>query len=198
MRLSNFIRVNRRSIITEWESFARSLLSPPMGDLLLRDHIEEILTAIASDMLEHQTPADQEKKGKGDKRVSGGALDAVARHHAQQRIEVGLNIAQAASELRALRASIVRLWEKARPVPDEHVIDELIRFNETVDQILVGSVKASVERVSRYRDQFLAILGHDLRTPLGAIAMAAEVINRAENIDLRCGRGPQAGLRPAL
>lgn len=190
MRLSNFIRANSRSIITEWEAFARTLLSPPIGELLLRDDIEEILTAIASDMREGQTSAEQEKKGKGDKEVGGveGALDEAARHHAQQRIDVGLDIEQAASELRALRASIVRLWEKARPVPDERVIDELIRFNEAVDQILVGSVRASVERVSRYRDRFLAILGHDLRTPLGAIAMSAEVINRAEDIDLRYGR----------
>jgi len=79
----------------------------------------------------------------------------------------------------------VRMWEESTPHPAEHAIRDLIRFNEALDQALIGSLRAYTQKVNRYRDQFLAILGHDLRTPLGAIVMSAEVINRAEDIDHR-------------
>lgn len=52
MRLSAFIRENSQAIISEWESFARSLVpaADGMTPLSLRNHISFILDFIAHDI----------------------------------------------------------------------------------------------------------------------------------------------------
>jgi signal transduction histidine kinase len=45
----------------------------------------------------------------------------------------------------------------------------LIRFNEAIDQAIAESITTYSRDVRESKDRFLAILGHDLRTPLGAI-----------------------------
>jgi signal transduction histidine kinase len=46
----------------------------------------------------------------------------------------------------------------------------MTRFNEAIDQALAESIANYSDEVARSRDTFLAILGHDLRSPLSAIA----------------------------
>jgi signal transduction histidine kinase len=46
----------------------------------------------------------------------------------------------------------------------------MTRFNESIDQALAESISNYSDEVARSRDTFLAILGHDLRSPLSAIA----------------------------
>ena len=50
------------------------------------------------------------------------------------------------------------------------------RFNESIDQSLAIAVASYSKRVDQARDMFLAILGHDLRNPLNAIAMRAQLL----------------------
>lgn len=45
----------------------------------------------------------------------------------------------------------------------------MIRFNEAIDQAIAESIGTYTREVRQSRDRFLAILGHDLRTPIGAI-----------------------------
>jgi signal transduction histidine kinase len=52
----------------------------------------------------------------------------------------------------------------------------MIRFNEAVDQMLAESVRQYAQRTERIRDLFAGVLAHDLRSPLGAITNATEVV----------------------
>jgi len=72
-----------------------------------------------------------------------------------------------------LRATVTRLLEAKPPAP---TLGELIRFNEAIDQALVESVSWYAVQLEHSRELFLAILGHDLRNPLGAMLMLNEVI----------------------
>ncbi len=45
----------------------------------------------------------------------------------------------------------------------------MIRFNEAIDQALAESVVTYSQRAGAARDTFLAILGHDLRSPLATV-----------------------------
>lgn len=54
--------------------------------------------------------------------------------------------------------------------------DEITRFNEAIDQAIAESVHHYSEEVERWRNIFLGVLGHDLRSPLTAIMVASEVI----------------------
>ena len=80
-----------------------------MSKKALQDHAEELLDAIVSDMKSSQTGNEQSRKSKG--RKSEGVLTGVGRKHAIDRLEGGLELGQLVSEYRALRASVLRLWE---------------------------------------------------------------------------------------
>src|SRR3954466_9076303 len=77
------------------------------------------------------------------------------------------------SEFRALRASVTRLWRAAAGVPGEVDLEDLTRFNEAIDQALAESVSRYARDLEHSKEMFLAILGHDIRTPLGAVMMSA-------------------------
>ena len=66
MRLSKFILSNLEEILTEWESFASTVLPENKLDKLpLRDDAEEILKAISLDMETSQTGPEQAEKSRG-------------------------------------------------------------------------------------------------------------------------------------
>src|SRR5206468_7280326 len=86
--------------------------------------------------------------------------------------EAGFTLGQMVSEFRALRASVIRLW-RAAAGPDDAAFEDLTRFNEAIDQALAESVSRYARDLEHSKEMFLAILGHDIRTPLGAVMMSA-------------------------
>jgi signal transduction histidine kinase len=181
MRLAEFIVGNIEPILMEWETFARSLLpGTNMTIIALRDDAGSILRATARDMQNRQSLEQQESKSKGD----GGAatmasdrLDDASELHGVERVGSGFHITDVVSEYRALRASVLRLWRESRPQPDQHDIEDITRFDESLDQSLARGVASYSKRIDESRQMFLAILSHDLRNPLHCIRMAAQVVS---------------------
>ena len=182
MRLAEFILANVEPILLEWEAFARSLApGAKMTKLALRDDAEAILRATARDMQAGQTLAQQASKSKGHGGAGGAesdGLDNASSLHGVARVGSGFDIMEVASEYRALRASVLRLWRASLPVPDIDDIDDITRFNESMDQSLAKAVGSYTRRVDQSRRMFLAILSHDLRNPLMCIRMAALVVSQ--------------------
>ncbi|HEU0080281.1 MAG TPA: sensor histidine kinase [Longimicrobiaceae bacterium] len=174
MRLSDFIVANREPILTEWEAFARTCTpaSAPMDIVALRDHADEMLTAIAADLRTPQGGHAQSEKSKG-KAPDGDGADTAAEEHGAGRAASGFTVEQMVAEYRALRASVLRLWAKAEGGLTPVDLDDLTRFNEAIDQSLAESVSRYSQNLDQSKDMFLAILGHDLRTPLAAIYTSA-------------------------
>ncbi len=176
MRLADFIETNCEPILAEWEAFAST--SGPAGSTMdrvaLRDHALAMLNAIVLDLRSPQTEAEQADKGRGQAKVEAGAPDTAAEVHGADRAESGFTVEEMVSEYRALRASVLRLWTKATHTLTEGDFDDLIRFNETIDQALAESIQRYALDVTSSRDVFLAVLGHDLRSPLGAMTMASQ------------------------
>ena len=174
-RLPYFIKSNTAEIISEWEAFARTLI--PSADGMtpdaLRDHIHQILAFVISDMASYQTPAEQKEKSHGEKKQSRPVT--AAQTHAAVRFAGGFDIGQMASEYRALRASVLKLWGNTGPVFDTEDIADMTRFNESIDQELAESVNFYTDRVAQSREMVVGILSHDLRSPLQAIALSTEL-----------------------
>jgi len=178
MRLADFILSNVEPILAGWEIFARSIgAGEHLDQLALRDHAGQILQATARDMKSPQTVAERAKKSKGREHLrENDALDGASDAHAVDRLSLGFDMLEVMSEYRALRASVLQLWRDSAPGTDERDVDDLTRFNESIDQSLSKAVDSYTKRVDQARDMFLAILSHDLRNPLGAIAMSAQVL----------------------
>jgi signal transduction histidine kinase len=183
VRLADFIRGHHEQILTEWEAFAGTL--QPAADGLsragLRDHAEEILTAIVLDMESCQSAAEETEKSKGLK--PAGYLGELGRIHALLRIDSGFSLSQVVAEYRALRASVLRLCATAGDDPTG-----ALRFNEAIDEALAEAVDRYAQRTDQYRDQLIGLVSHDLRNPLGGILMGSTVLSRAEGIDDRNAR----------
>lgn len=178
MRLADFIDSNVEPILEGWEIFARSIGAGEFLDqLALRDHAGQILQATARDMRSVRTADQRARKSKGLEPVSeNDALNGASDAHAMDRLSLGFDMLEVMSEYRALRASVLQLWRDSSPNADERDVDDLTRFNESIDQSLSKAVASYTKRVDQARDMFLAILSHDLRNPLGSIAMSAQVL----------------------
>lgn len=186
MRLADFILNNLEPILGEWEVFARSIWpGAATNPLTLRDHAEQILRAMARDMKSPQTTMQQcdKSKGEGDAGVLSDRVTGASDLHAIGRVRSGFHLMEVISEYRALRASVIRLWRESGADTDCRDLDDLTRFNESIDQSLTEAVRSYSVIVERSRQMFLAILGHDLRNPLNSVVMSAALLSTMGELD---------------
>lgn len=200
MRLSEFIRQHADHIVEEWEQFARTITpaADTMDRVALRDHARAILLAAARDMETAQTAREQIAKAKGEGPEKTPSLDEAGASHGELRHTVGFDLVQMTSEFRHLRACVIRLWVGSLESPDMAYFQDMIRFNEAIDEALAESTAAYAEQVNRSRDIFLAILGHDLRAPLQAVSMSTELLMRKTALEgdaLTCALNIKHGAR---
>lgn len=177
MRLADYIEGNTDAILEEWVTFARS--TGPAGKAMdvaaLRDHALEMLRSIVADLRTPQSDSQQRAKSRGDgDTADDGAGETAAEVHGSGRANSGFTVGEMVAEYRALRASVIRLWTEASGTLAGHDIEDLMRFNEAIDQALAQSITRYSFDIDRSKEMFVAILGHDLRSPLSAILMAAQ------------------------
>lgn len=200
MRLAEFISQDMEEILSQFEAFAATVL--PAGDDIasagLRGQAREILQTVLADLRTPQTRAEQHDKslGQGSGVVDTG-VETAAQKHGTLRARAGLTVNQIAAEYRALRASVLRLWIDDCQ-PDAPDLDDMIRFNEAIDQALAGSVIAFNTQIEQNRDLLLGMLGHDMRSPLQAIQVTASylaALNAGERVSEAAGRLIRSGSR---
>jgi signal transduction histidine kinase len=176
-RLPAFIRDHTEQILVEWETFARSVeTETPLDTAALRDHAKEMLGVVAADLDMPQTPREQADKAQGKSDAHPEGRPTAAQQHGAGRAVSGFTVEQMVSEFRALRASVLRLWMRECGEADAEDLEDLTRFNESVDQAIAESIMTYTRGVRQSRDRFLAVLGHDLRTPIGAIMTSTEFL----------------------
>ena len=177
MRLSLFITQHLESILVEWEAFARTQepSATHMSSLALRDHAKLILTTIATEIETEQTPHQQREKSHGLAPEVFG--ESAAATHGTLRQLSGFSLIQLTAEFRALRATVLRLWLPNLSAVTATTASDMVRFNEAIDQALAESVVTYSKRAGAARDTFLAILGHDLRSPLATITLAGAYLS---------------------
>jgi signal transduction histidine kinase len=177
MKLTSFITEHMDECLSEWEAFARTLepAAGQMSVLALRDHAKGILQAIVIDIATRQNPEEQLQKSQGLAPDDPGAASAASIHGAM-RHDSHFSLVQLSSEFRALRATVLRLWLPKVITMSVGTIDEMVRFNEAIDQALAESVVTYSARADHARELFLAVLGHDLRAPLSTLSMAGQLL----------------------
>ena len=182
MKLSKFIIFHQAEILLEWDRFAREAApsGSDMSKVALRDHAKEILIGIAKDMELNQIEEKNIVKSRGGQ-FTHGNLGGAAKLHGRARLQGGFQLKEVAAEFRALRASVMHLWLPFMTVTAQVFFDEVIRFNEAIDDALSESINSFSDETTRIRDTFLAVLGHDLRNPLNVISLTGRFLTKVES-----------------
>lgn len=152
MALPEFIRDHQEEIIRDFATFAKTLMprDVQMTELELRDHATEILTAVVEDIRLPQTPGEQHRKSQG--RGTANSMEASGRLHAADRIRHGYPFEAVLAEFRALRASVLRLYEESGGTD----LSEVRRFNEAVDESLTESMHQFARQADLLREELNA------------------------------------------
>jgi signal transduction histidine kinase len=183
MRLAEFILRDLEPILEEWEAFARA--QHPAADHMdkaeLRDQAAGLLRAIAADMTRPESAVLQRERSLGHTDPPPASATAV-RTHAVLRARSGFDINQMCGEFRALRASVLRLWRR-HGEPGPGAVDDILRFDEAVDEALIESIGWFDAQVQQSRNLLLGALGHDLRNPLDTIQLTAAFLERLGGSD---------------
>jgi diguanylate cyclase (GGDEF)-like protein/PAS domain S-box-containing protein len=187
MRLLDFIRNNVDAILDQWDEFAKAIPhAQKLSSVTLRDHARGILNAIAADLEQAQSAAEQEEKSKG--RAPHPLLVTEAELHGVSRFSEGFDVNESIAEFRALRASVLRMWGKGAAVPPADASD-ITRFNEAIDQAVAESLARFTEMKERRSRLFQALLSSSpdlnyLVEPTGAMIYAnqafAEVFKKPQ------------------
>jgi signal transduction histidine kinase len=197
LRLADFILSDMERILAKWEAFAAtcSPATASMTSSQLRDHAKQILEAVAADLRTYQSPEEQADKSMGLAAASFGAPETAAQTHAVLRAKDGYDINQLASEYRALRASVLSLWiESCQSAPP--FLQDVIRFNEAIDQAVAESISHYSAWVERARNLLLGSLSHDMRSPLQTVRMTAVLLghlNAGDAVSAASGRLIRSG-----
>ena len=182
-RLGGFIHDNMEQILQAWEDFARTIEPPAltMDDSELRDHARQMLLTIAADLDTPQSEQETDAKSKGQGKRE--QHPTAAEIHAEARLQSGYTVVQLVSEYRALRSSVLTLWGAVETQCSQAMyMADVTRFNEAIDQALSESVARYQFMVKQSQNMFLAILGHDLRNPLGTVVTGSSFVMQAVDI----------------
>jgi signal transduction histidine kinase len=152
MSLPEFIRGHYEEIVREFAAYAKTLMppGPEMTDAALRDHAKAMLKAVVEDMQLRQTPEEAHHKSQG--RGVERTMEAAGRLHAADRIAHGYTFQGVLAEFRALRASVLRLYEETG-VTD---LSEVRRFNEAIDEALTESMQQFASETTLLREELHA------------------------------------------
>lgn len=182
MRLSDFITRNKDCILEDWDEFARTNEPAALGMSAksLRNHAAKMLDEIVIDVQTPQSVA--QALVKATSRTAPATDDSAAHTHGAARLISGFTLDQLVAEFRAMRFSVMRRW--AIDGRDEDATDrgDVTRFNEAIDQALCESIARYGSMVEHSQNLFLAILGHDLRTPVNTTVLASSLLLADPNL----------------
>jgi signal transduction histidine kinase len=91
----------------------------------------------------------------------------------------GLDISSITGIFQAVRSQAVERWLK-QSEPGADSLAQVMRFNEVLDTALSQALARFSNGGERIKNLQLSILGHDLRTPLGALAITSQYLGRPD------------------
>lgn len=162
--VSTHLRTEVDEIAGQWERAALARL-PHLHQLdrrALLDHLPEFVYGLASWV-------------EGDEDASRRGFEALAEGHAVQRLGHGVDLHTLSTEYQILRNVIL---ERLLLVESSDAVrSALVRLNDGIDYAVNEAVRRYSMSRDRIRERFVGILGHDLRIPLNAVALAAAQIS---------------------
>jgi two-component system phosphate regulon sensor histidine kinase PhoR len=167
--LAALIRRERDTLLGLWRQEVRQLSVARNLDVpTLNDHIPDLLEELADEL---EAYSDESMIGELKKNSVVHGLD---------RLRLGFDVEEVVGEYNALRGVIQDLIER-------HDLSLRGPVNRTINRVIDMSIGLAVKtyaaqkalEIQQRREEHLAFVAHDLRTPLSAIAMAAKLLEVA-------------------
>jgi two-component system phosphate regulon sensor histidine kinase PhoR len=166
-KLALLVQEDRELLLSRWRQQVRQL--PSAQDLdapSLNDHVPPLLDelVVALHRESEQSIAQSLKAGSPPR-------------HGHQRFECGFDIVEVVAEYNILRGCVHALAEDHDLPLAGRAFDILNRvFDEAIGLAVQTFATQQALEVQRRREEYLAFVTHDLRTPLAAVSMAARVL----------------------
>ena len=180
--LGTLIQRHAHAIVDRWCNVAREEQNPVrrVHQVVLRDQLPGFLESVGRALKERGAP--------------GSAPQRAAKEHGEQRWDSGCSITELVRDYQLLRVVILEFLEEnlRRPL----LYREAMAVGVFIDDAIAGSVARYVahrdealkrseneraralEDLSRRKDEFLAILGHELRNPLAPIRNSLMILRK--------------------
>lgn len=168
-KLSTLIKQERKALLAQWRQQVRELSSArDLDNETLNDHIPSLLDELAEALED------------GSNATIAATLNVdSAQIHGLQRFKDDFDIQEVVAEYNILRACIHDLADKngfdlqGKPF---HIINRV--FDKAIGIALQTYANQRALEVRQRREEYLAFVAHDLRTPLFAISLASRVLEK--------------------
>jgi len=166
-RLAQLIETGSEGILVAWRTQVRALPAARILDIpTLNDHIPVLLVELAVAL-----------RVRSEETIAEGVAHGTPPAHGLQRLKDGFDIAEVVAEYNILRGCIHDLAE-------QNGLNIQGRPFYVLNRVLDGAIGAAVQsfatqkaiEVRQRREDYLAFVAHDLRTPLSAVALSARVL----------------------
>ncbi len=178
-RLAALLRAERDALLAGWREQVRGLPGAAGLDTpTLNDHVPDLIEELACQLEAACDP------GKLPPPVTDNPVI-----HGKQRFEAGFDVGEVVAEYGLLRLCVQQLAE-GRGLA---FCGETVRLvGRVIDDAIGRAVETYVsyqsEETRRRREEHLAFVAHDLKTPLSAVDMAARMLERDLPEELKAGR----------
>lgn len=167
-KLAALLKKEREALLTNWRAQVELLPSGQNLDIpALNDHIPSLIDELISAL-----------RSKSDQTIPEALAEGSPPAHGLQRLQEAFDLEEVVAEYNILRGCIHDLAQdnglnlQGEPF---HIMNRLL------DQAIGLAVQAYATQqaldVQRRREEYLAFVAHDLRTPLNAVALATRVLD---------------------
>jgi len=177
-RLAALVKQEGPALLSRWREQVRHLPSACRLDVpTLNDHIPGLLDELAAAL-----------ESNSSQTIPEALSESSPTAHGLQRLQVAFDIDEVVAEYNILRGCIHDLADdngltlQGKPF---HIVNRVL--DHAIGSALQTYATQRALEVQRRREEYLAFVAHDLRTPLSAISMAGRVLEMTVT-----GHGPEA------
>lgn len=165
--LAHLIEIDREELLARWRNEVRKLPSAQNLDVpTLNDHIPDLLIELARSL----------RSGSGAN-VADALIEGNSPAHGIQRFKDAFDIEEVVAEYNILRSCIHDHAERHNLQMQGQPFRVLNRvFDEAIGAAVAAFAAHQALEVQRRREEYLAFVAHDLRTPLAAISLSARIL----------------------
>ena len=169
-RLAELIVREREELLASWREQVKRLPSAQDLDVpALNDHVPPLLDELVAAL-----------RAVSEKTIPEALLEGSPPLHGQQRYEDGFDIVEVVAEYNILRGCLYDLADRHDLAIHRKAFRIMNRcFDEAIGLAVQTFATERMLDLQRRREEYLAFVAHDLRTPLMAISLAATALERS-------------------